>query len=340
MIFLQANTPEEYQEYFYKQIGLSCVRKSDSCIFWEHPQVGYIHSYGSLDRIKSGIGNYTIPLEFLMEYKHEHTYLHFGVIYKGITYSIVDNKTVVKSTPSDFLSIERSPSGIIHWKPGQRFRGVEISVDMDYLQSTLLPVLGIDKQALSFLQENIRYTSLSEELKAIIFKMEDLINRQKLTIALQTAMTLEFISLLLHPDHMKILGYHESSFSKYVQVGNRSIRITKEDLNKIMEARKLIKDNADTFPTPYALSRQLKISEQKLKAGFHSLYQQTIWDFANSVRMNKAIHLLRNTDTSIHNISQIVGYQSQTAFNNMFKKWSGITPKQFRFHTQSKELRT
>ena len=60
------------------------------------------------------------------------------------------------------------------------------------------------------------------------------------------------------------------------------------------------------------------------------LYQQTIWNYANNLRMNQAAILLRDTDCNIHEIAANVGYQSPAAFTNMFKNWCGLTPGQFR----------
>lgn len=46
--------------------------------------------------------------------------------------------------------------------------------------------------------------------------------------------------------------------------------------------------------------------------------------------MSRAAFLLKNTEKTIEEISELTGYQSQAAFRNMFKKWSGTTPGQFR----------
>ena len=60
-----------------------------------------------------------------------------------------------------------------------------------------------------------------------------------------------------------------------------------------------MREKADSFVTIYALSQTLGIGEQKLKAGFQQLYQQTIWDYANQIRMTKAASLLKNTDKTV-----------------------------------------
>jgi len=99
---------------------------------------------------------------------------------------------------------------------------------------------------------------------------------------------------------------------------------------EIIAAHDLLRDHSDSFVTIYALSQTLGIGEQKLKAGFQELYQQTIWDYSNQIRMTKAASLLKNTDKTVDEIARLTGYQSPAAFRTMFKKWSQTTPRKFR----------
>lgn len=329
MLFFQARTPEDYQQFFYTQTGLNYIPNTKENSVWENPEVGFIHNYGSLNSIQAGIGNYTIPSDFAINYKYDRTYLHFGIVYKGITHSIIDNNHKIKYTPSAFFCIDKLPHGTNYWKCGQHFKGTELSIDMQYLHSVLLPVLGEEKNILDFLQDNVRYM-LSDEMKIIMLRIESLLTRKKMTTALVIAIALELVALLIHPDNQKELQLYDNSFSEYVSLGSRKILFTKEDFRKVIQAHEMLENNANNFPTVYSLSRELQISEQKLKSGFYHLYQQTIWDFANNIRMNTAIEMLKDTEDSIASISQAVGYQSQAAFNNMFKKWTGITPRSFR----------
>lgn len=329
MLFYQARSPEDYQQFFYEQTGLNYIPSTDENSIWENPEVGFIYNYGSLNNIQAGIGNYAISSDFAINYDYNRTYLHFGIVYKGITHSMIDDKPAIQHTPSSFISIDKMPNDTNYWKCGQHFKGTEVSIDINYLWSVLLPVLGEDKEVLGFLQENIRYL-LSDEMKSIMIRIESLLTRKKMTTALLTAIALELVALLIHPDNRIKLQYYENSFSEYVTLGNRKILFTKEDFQKIIQAHEILENNATHFPTVFSLSRELQISEQKLKSGFYHLYHQTIWDFANNIRMNTAIEMLKDTENSISQVSQAVGYQSQAAFNNMFKKWAGITPRCFR----------
>ncbi|MFE5324020.1 helix-turn-helix domain-containing protein [Paenibacillus sp. NPDC056579] len=53
-------------------------------------------------------------------------------------------------------------------------------------------------------------------------------------------------------------------------------------------------------------------------------------DHLNDIRIRKAQELLSGTDTSINDVSLQIGYRNITSFNRMFKKWTGMTPSEYR----------
>ena len=151
-----------------------------------------------------------------------------------------------------------------------------------------------------------------------------------MTLALQKALCLEFLAHLLNPKTECLSTIPASSDTHYIYVGKRKIKMTQADFEKVRKAHDQLEKDAGSFVTIYELSQTFEISEQKLKAGFLELYQQTIWNYANNLRMNQAARLLRDTDCNIHEIAANVGYQSPAAFTNMFKNWCGLTPGQSR----------
>ena len=52
--------------------------------------------------------------------------------------------------------------------------------------------------------------------------------------------------------------------------------------------------------------------------------------YLTQTRIRKAIHCLHASNESIAQIANRVGYESETAFKNAFKKQFGIPPGQFR----------
>ncbi|MCS7460336.1 helix-turn-helix domain-containing protein [Paenibacillus doosanensis] len=53
-------------------------------------------------------------------------------------------------------------------------------------------------------------------------------------------------------------------------------------------------------------------------------------DHLNDIRIRKAQELLAGTDSSINDVSVQIGYRNITSFNRMFKKWTGMTPSEYR----------
>ena len=158
-----------------------------------------------------------------------------------------------------------------------------------------------------------------------------------MTPALLLALSTSFTALLIRPDFKQFFFTGTDVMSERIFVGKRQILIRPDDYKKIVAAHDLMREKADSFVTIYALSQTLGIGEQKLKAGFQQLYQQTIWDYANQIRMTKAASLLKNTDKTVDEIARLTGYQSPAAFRTMFKKWSQTTPRKFRSYFSGTE---
>ena len=68
MIYHQAKDPDSYQTIFYKQIGLKRQSASLPENDWANDQIGSIYTYGRMDSIQFGIGDYTIPEDFLLNF--------------------------------------------------------------------------------------------------------------------------------------------------------------------------------------------------------------------------------------------------------------------------------
>lgn len=67
---------------------------------------------------------------------------------------------------------------------------------------------------------------------------------------------------------------------------------------------------------------------------FSTLFKQSIGssfkEYVNMVRIEESKRLLLNTDYSIINIALAVGFEDQSYFTKVFKKYTGVTPKQYR----------
>ena len=89
----------------------------------------------------------------------------------------------------------------------------------------------------------------------------------------------------------------------------------------------------------HALSAMLKISSSYLSALFKKETGQTITDYVNQRRVQRAAHLLSTTKLQIQTISQYCGISDVNYFSKIFKKYTNQTPKEFRKDSHPKMMR-
>ena len=63
---------------------------------------------------------------------------------------------------------------------------------------------------------------------------------------------------------------------------------------------------------------------------FNSLFRMSFCDFVSLYRMKKAAELLSDKNKKILNVAFESGFQSVRSFNNRFKSYSGLSPKEYR----------
>jgi AraC-like DNA-binding protein len=79
-----------------------------------------------------------------------------------------------------------------------------------------------------------------------------------------------------------------------------------------------------------SLAKIAGMSRSAFAARFKQKTGQTALDYLIRWRMHKAAHLLRHSGQSLHEIANRVGYQSDAAFNRVFKREIGVNPGEFR----------
>ena len=72
------------------------------------------------------------------------------------------------------------------------------------------------------------------------------------------------------------------------------------------------------------------MSKAKLMQDFKSIYNCSINHYQQKKRISHAQHLLKNTEMTIGEVSYLVGYRNQGSFSEVFKKHTGVTPKEYK----------
>lgn len=79
-----------------------------------------------------------------------------------------------------------------------------------------------------------------------------------------------------------------------------------------------------------SMAQKLNITASYLSSYFKEKTGENFIDYLNRLRIAKAREFLLQSDDRIHLIAEKVGYQNLNSFNRMFKKFTGLTPSEYR----------
>ena len=98
----------------------------------------------------------------------------------------------------------------------------------------------------------------------------------------------------------------------------------------VIQAMSFIKRNYRNSITLRDIADDVHLSPNYLSGLFRKTVGITITEYLMSVRMRNAIVYLINSDKTIQEICEAVGYNSYEHFERLFKRRFGISPKEFR----------
>lgn len=295
------------------------------------PELGYFIKYEREGYYDFGIGDYTIPCDFKVDFDHKEEIVRFGTVYKGETKFVIENNSVSSFTPSSFFVVEKELKGTQVWKKGQHLHGAEITIHKKYFDEIVQPNFPGAINFDSFI-DNYTYRYLPLDIISIIQHLKRLAESEELNMIYLESKILESIALISN----EISSSYRNAFTNQLDYGkikigkDRCIALTASDIEAIKKAHDILSDNVSNPPTIKTLSKIVFLNEQKLKAGFALKYHMSISEYTTSMRMAIAENLLSTTELTIEEIAQKVGYNYSGNFAKMFKKVHGKTPLAFR----------
>ncbi len=106
--------------------------------------------------------------------------------------------------------------------------------------------------------------------------------------------------------------------------------VTRAQADTIREIRAYLVEHLDKRITLPELSERFHIPLTTMKQTFKAVYGDTIGTYIQSFRMQKAMRLLHESNQSITEIAGQVGYQNASKFTEVFQRFAGSTPSEYR----------
>lgn len=111
----------------------------------------------------------------------------------------------------------------------------------------------------------------------------------------------------------------------------------KGENDEIIEKLRLFMDTEKPYLNPFLsirnLAQQMKISSRELSIAINHDLKQHFFDFVNEYRIKNAMQLLTDKNQPKLTVLEIlyeVGFNSKSSFNTAFKKYTNLTPTQYR----------
>ncbi len=118
-----------------------------------------------------------------------------------------------------------------------------------------------------------------------------------------------------------------SMLAKYILLENY---LTLNYGDVIEKAVSYIDENLSGDLSIYALSKAINTSKSVIYKRFHKEFNTTVGEFINRRRIEKSMKLLKNTDLSIEEVSQMVGFSTASYYSKTFRKNRGISPLKYK----------
>jgi len=132
----------------------------------------------------------------------------------------------------------------------------------------------------------------------------------------------------LNAKAMELLIYQLAAMKNRAQAEGRLI--SPEDEERIRKAEQLISEDVACPLSTADLARTVGVNECKLKKGFRLLFNTTVRGLRTTRRFEKAAWLLSESDMTVGEIAEAVGYSDIKHFYAMFRERYGMPPGAYR----------
>lgn len=135
--------------------------------------------------------------------------------------------------------------------------------------------------------------------------------------------------MYLESKALELMTKHLILLSKF-GISEHKSNLRMEELELIQKIKNSIDTKIANPPSLFEIAKDAGLNHTKLNAGFKQLYDNTVFGYIRSRRLENAKYELKNSELSISELSYQLGYSSPSHFTREFSKAFGISPKEYR----------
>lgn len=177
-----------------------------------------------------------------------------------------------------------------------------------------------------FLYDRQRCLACATQLCTLLIHAANAVEPHSEIAFVITSMYMPKLQSIKNPDNMKqqlqeIVAYFEKNI--FDRTSDKAEVFRKK-------AVRCIKENYQTQLTLEKAAGRMMLNPTYFSTLFKQATGSSFKDYLNYIRIEESKKLLTNTGDSILDIALAVGFENQSYFTKVFKKYTGMTPKQYR----------
>ncbi|WP_310551476.1 helix-turn-helix domain-containing protein [Paenibacillus glufosinatiresistens] len=102
------------------------------------------------------------------------------------------------------------------------------------------------------------------------------------------------------------------------------------DSRIVLEIRDYLDRNFERELTLQHIAERFYLSRENVSRKFKQVTGENLSDYLTRLRIDKAKSLIRHTDIRLSQVAERVGYEDEKYFSRVFKKATGLTPREYR----------
>ncbi len=261
------------------------------------------------------------PCNIRWKSTNEEALFSMNFMLKGeLKYSIEERNSKMMEGENNVLVVPKHTDHTLLFEANTPYSYRSCVLKQNYLENLVIrypDVLGklyceYENENLAFLRKN--NLIITSEMQLIISQIDDAFELDPTNSMYIEGKILELLSLQI----------------KYCHSCYDTSKMPSDELEKTRKAEYILTSNVSHPPSIPELASMVGLNAYKLKKAFKQDYGNTVYGHLLTYRMNRARHLLLNSELNILEIGLECGYEHSSHFCKAFKRKFGVTAMQFR----------